>query len=53
MIRRFFGFLFHGRLCERCKLERTYVWDPFMANVLCTTCLIVEEINFRAWMEKW
>lgn len=48
----FLGWLLYGRLCVRCKAERTGIWDPTL-DVLCTTCLTVERINFRAMLEKW
>ncbi len=49
----FFGWLFYGRLCTRCKRERTSIWDPTIKDILCETCIVVEEINLRAYWERW
>jgi hypothetical protein len=58
MIRRFWGWLWRGCLCPRCKVERTGYWTRYVTGVpfdeyICDTCLAVEQINLRAHFERW
>jgi len=38
MIRRAWAWIWEGRMCQRCKLERTYF---HFVDKLCTTCWVV------------
>ncbi len=43
------AWIWKGRLCTRCKSERTYIWDP-TEKVICETCRVVQSIRLREYM---
>jgi rubredoxin len=52
MIREAIVFLFQGRVCPRCRVERTGHWGRYVTGVpfdewTCPTCHAVEWIRFR------
>lgn len=48
MIRRAWSWLLEGRLCLRCKLERTR--RHFIDDV-CTTCWVVEVVKHSGYLQ--
>jgi hypothetical protein len=55
---RFVRWLFQGRVCPRCRDERTGHWERYITGApfdewLCVTCTAVERIRFREAAVKW